>query len=165
MGDKTEEMNNYVSAILKNPEVLKDYTVRNYMISLMEKYIDDMKCGKLWLNACFKFLAPDLIMFMETVAGLPAEGFLSANEFYSTNKFGTMSGEFLIERNPHICPSEHVVLNAKNCDIGNKYFSQLDNVCMVNGKSITPQRLNGADYDIFEKTLSYRIEICENKTW
>ena len=142
MGDKTDEMNNYVSAILKNPEVLKDYTVRGYMISLMEKYIDDMKCGKLWLNACFKFLAPDLIMFMETIAGLPANGFLEADEFYSTNRHGTLRGEFLIERNPHICPSEHVVLNAKDCDIGNKYFSRLDNVCMVNGKSITPQRLN-----------------------
>ena len=26
-------------------------------------------------------------------------------------------------------------------------FSNLVNICMVNGKSITPQRLNGADYD------------------
>lgn len=25
--------------------------------------------------------------------------------------------------------------------------------------------LIGADYDIFEKTLSYHIEIYENKTW
>ena len=117
------------------------------MISLMEKYIDEMKCGKLWINACFKFLVPDLIMFMETAAGLPANGFLAKDEFYSTNRYGNLTGEYLIERNPHICPSEHVVLKGVKNDISDKYFSHLDNICMINGKSITPQRLNGADYD------------------
>lgn len=68
LADSCEPLNDYVRAILKNPEVLKDSSVRNYMISLMEKYIDEMKCGKIWLNASFKFLVPDLIMFMETAA-------------------------------------------------------------------------------------------------
>lgn len=145
--DSCEPLNSYVEAILKNPEMLKEYTVRSYMISLMEKYIDEMKCGKLWINACFKFLVPDLIMFMEAIAGLPAKGFLAYDEFYSTNKNGNLIGEYLIERNPHICPSEHVILNGVSDKIGNKYFGHLDNICMVNGKSITPQRLNGADFD------------------
>lgn len=147
LADNCEPLNDYVHAILKNPEVLKEYTVRSYMISLMEKYIDEMKCGKLWINACFKFLVPDLIMFMETAAGLPANGFLAKDEFYSTNRYGNLTGEYLIERNPHICPSEHVVLKGVKNDISDKYFSHLDNICMINGKSITPQRLNGADYD------------------
>ena len=140
--DNCEPLNNYVNAILKNPAILKEYTVRNYMISLMEKYIDDMKCGKLWINACFKFLVPDLIMFMEAIAGLPAKGFLAYDEFYSTNRDGNLIGEYLIERNPHICPSEHVILNGVSDEVGDKYFGHLDNICMVNGKSITPQRLN-----------------------
>lgn len=147
LADNCEPLNDYVHAILKNPEVLKEYTVRSYMISLMEKYIDEMKCGKLWINACFKFLVPDLIMFMEAAAGLPAKGFLAYDEFYSTNRDGCLVGEYLIERNPHICSSEHVVLNGVSDKIGNKYFCHLDNICMINGKSITPQRLNGADYD------------------
>ena len=142
--DCCDPLNNYVAAVLKNPEILKEYTVRRYMISLMEKYIDDMKCGKLWINACFKFLVPDLIMFMEAAAGLPAKGFLAYDEFYSTNRNGNLIGEYLIERNPHICPSEHVILNGVSDKVGNKYFGHLDNICMVNGKSITPQRLNRA---------------------
>lgn len=142
LADKNEALNNYVAAILKNPEMLKDSTIRTYMISLMEKYIDEMKCGKLWLEACFKFLVPDLIMFMETAAGLPAKGFLAYDEFYSTNKDGNLVGDYLIERNPHICPSEHVILRGVSDSIGNKYFRHLDNICMINGKSITPQRLN-----------------------
>lgn len=72
---------------------------------------------------------------------------MAYDEFYSTNRDGELVGEYLIERNPHICPSEHVILNGVSDKIGRKYFSQLDNICMVNGKSITPQRLNGADYD------------------
>jgi hypothetical protein len=151
MEDSHEPLNNYVEAILKNPEVLKDSTVRNYIISLMEKYIDEMKCGKLWINACFKFLVPDLIMFMEAAGGLEPKGFLAYDEFYSTNRDGVLEGEYLIERNPHICPSEHVILNGVKDKVAEKYFSGLDNICMINCKSITPQRLNGADYDIVVK--------------
>ena len=151
LADNNEALNYYVDAILKNPEVLKEATVRSYMISLMEKYIDEMKCGKLWINATFKFLVPDLIMFMEYIGGLEPKGFLAYDEFYSTNKQGELVGEYLIERNPHICPSEHVILNGVKDKIAEKYFSGLDNICMINCKSITPQRLNGADYDIVVK--------------
>lgn len=147
MADNCEPLNDYVAAILKNPEVLKDSTVRNYMISLMEKYIDEMKCGKLWIDACFKFLVPDLIMFMEAIGGLEPKGFLAYDEFYSTNRNGVLEGEYLIERNPHICSSEHVVLNGVKDKLAEKYFGGLDNICMINCKSITPQRLNGADFD------------------
>lgn len=53
----------------------------------------------------------------------------------------------MIERNPHICKSEHVILKGvQNVDIAT-YCSHLDNVCMLNSKSITPQRLNGSDFD------------------
>lgn len=147
LGDNCKPMNDYAKSILKNPEMIKEFSVRNYLLSLLEKYIDDMKCGKLWIKACFKYLVPDLIMMMEHIAGLDPVGCLSEGEFYSLNKSGVLLGKHLIERNPHICRSEHVMLNGVEPDEVKKYFSNLVNICMVNGKSITPQRLNGADYD------------------
>lgn len=145
--DKINPLNNYTKAIVKSPEMLKEEGVRNYLISLIKKYINDMKCGKLYLKGCFKFLAPDLIMLLEHIGGLPTNGCLNEDEFYSFDKSGVIIGERLIERNPHICKSEHVILTGVTNPMIEKYLSHLANVCMINGKSITPQRLNGADHD------------------
>lgn len=143
--DAAKALNNYVRAIKRNPEMIKEEGARQYLISLIEKYKDEMKCGKLWLKACFKFLVPDLIMMAEHIGGLEPVGCLEADEFFSFNKAGIIEGEKLIERNPHICKSEHTILKGVNKEIINKYCGHLVNICMVNCKSITPQRLNGAD--------------------
>lgn len=145
--DNCKPINNYVKAVLKNPEMLKEIGVRNYFVSLIKKQMDDMKCGKLLLKSNFKFLAPDLIMLMQHIAGLQTNGCLEHDEFYSCGKNGVYSGEYLIERNPHICKSEHTILKAVNNHLLEKYCSHLANVCMINSKSITPQRMNGADFD------------------
>ncbi len=145
--DNHKPLNSYCKAVLKNPEMLKEYGVRQYLISLLDKYLDGMKCGKIYLRSCFKFLAPDLLMLLEHVGGLPVSGCLEADEFYTRDKAGAYSGERLITRNPHICKSEHVILNAVSNPFIAEYCSHLANFCMINGKSITPQRLNGADYD------------------
>lgn len=145
--DMHDPQTDYVRAILKNPEMIKEKTVREYIVNLLKKYIDDSKCGKIYLKSTFKILAPDLIALMEHIGGLPVRGCLNKDEFFTSGINGIYNGEFCIERNPHICQSEHVILNATtNYDI-NKYISHLSNICMINCKSLTPQRLNGADTD------------------
>lgn len=145
--DNHKAKNDYIAAILKNPEMIKEQSVKRYLINLLAKYRDEMKCGKLWLKATFKLSAPDLIMLMEHIGGLEPVGCLESDEFYAHSKDGPYLGEYLIERNPHICKSEHVILKGvQNVDIAT-YCSHLDNVCMLNSKSITPQRLNGSDFD------------------
>lgn len=145
--DKHNAKNNYTAAILKNPQMIKEPTVKKYVMSLLSKYKDDMKCGKLWLKATFKIMAPDLVMLMEHIGGLDTCGCLESDEFYSHNLDGVYEGEFLIERNPHICRSEHLILTGVQNEVINKYCSHLDNICMINSKSVSSQKLNGADYD------------------
>lgn len=151
VADRLKPIDSFAKAILKNPEMLKEYSVRNHVINLISKFIDEFKCGKLWLHSCYKFLVPDLIMLLNWIGkseeGISPEGCLEYNEFYSIGIDGIYNGEYLIERNPHICKSEHVILNGVNKDIITKYCGHLTNICMINCKSITPQRLNGADYD------------------
>lgn len=147
MYDNHKPMNGYVKAIMKNPEMLKEKCVNDYVKSLLKKYIDEMKCGKLWLKATFKILAPDLYAFMEYMCGLSVDGCLKQDEFWSNNINGNYIGEYLIERNPHICKSEHTILNGTINDKIEKYFSHLSNVCMINVKSITMARLSGCDWD------------------
>lgn len=146
--DKCTPVSPYAKAVLKNPAMLKEQSVRAYMISMIKKYLDEMKCGKLWLKACFKFWLPDQIMLLQHVGGMELTGCLESDEFYSKSIDGAYSGEFLIERNPHICKSEHVLLNAVAPDELVEYCGHLDNVCIVNCKSLSAPRLNGSDFDI-----------------
>lgn len=145
--DSPTGQNNYTHAISKNPEMLKEYSVRQYFISLLEKYRNEFKCGKLWLKSAFKFLVADPIMLMEHIGGLEPHGCLDSDEFFSIDRNGYITGETLIERNPHICKSEHVLLKGVTNELLTKYCSHLANTCIINGKSITAQRLNGADFD------------------
>ena len=145
--DKHNSNDPYVQAICKNPEMLKEFGVRKHFISLIQKKIDEMKCGKLLLKSTFKFLVPDLIMLLEHIGGCEPVGCLKNDEFFSFDINGFLDGEHLIERNPHICKSEHVILKAVHNELTDKYCRHLSNTCMINGYSITPQRLNGADYD------------------
>ncbi|MBC8531937.1 RNA dependent RNA polymerase [Gehongia tenuis] len=142
--DQRKSLNDYTRAILKNPAMLREPTVHKYLVGLLRKYRDEMKCGKLFLKSSFKFLAPDLVMLMEHIGGLPLRGCLPADRFYAAN---LPPGEYLVERNPHICRSEHVILRASEDPAAEKYFGHLANVCMVSSHSIVPQRLNGADFD------------------
>lgn len=145
--DKCKPLNNYTRAVLKNPEMLKENGVREYFINLVNKKKDEMKCGKLYLNGSFKFLAPDLIMAMQCIGGLEPNGCLTENGFFSQNRSGVFIGERVIERNPHICHSEHAVLVGTDNELRQKYCPNLINVCMVNSKSLIMQRMNGADVD------------------
>lgn len=145
MAENHKPKNHYIEAILKNPLMIKEPTVKKYLLTLLGKYRDDMKCGKIWIKSTFKFLVPDLIMLLEHIGGLETVGCLESNEFYSHDRNGSILGERLIERNPHICRSEHVILNGVENEQINTYCAHLDNVLMINSKSIIPQRLNGAD--------------------
>ena len=142
---KCKALNPYVASIAKNSMMLKEPTVRRYLLSLVSKYLDEMKTGKLYIKSCFKFLAPDLIAALEHIGGIEVKGCLEADEFWSNSKWCKYEGEYLITRNPHICKSENVILKAKTSEQIEKWFGHLSNVCMINIKSLTPQRLNGAD--------------------
>ena len=144
---KCKALNPYVAAIAKNDDMMKEPTVRRYVLSLVEKYMDDMKCGKLYIKSCFKFVAPDLIAFLEHVGGLPVTGVLGPDDFWTRAKYVTYDGEYLVTRNPHICKSENVVLRQAHDEQIEKWCGHLTNVAMVNIRSLVAQRLNGMDFD------------------
>ena len=146
--DHYKASNDYMKSILKNPEMLKEESVRKYLIDLLKKNIDLMKCGKLFLNGSFKFVVTDLIMFLEYISGNDnPEGVLKSDEFYSKDIDGVILDERIIERNPHISHQEHVILKGVNDKLLEKYCGHLANLCQINGHSITLPRLNGADED------------------
>ena len=151
-GEKVKASNNYMRAILLNPNMLNDLKVKYYLKGILEKTIDELKIGKMYVEGCFKMLIPDLIMLTEHIGGLEPKGILKAGEMYSK----AHEGEYILNRNPHICKSEHVILNAVNNEVTKKWFSHIEGCCMINGYDITAPRLNGADMD--KESLSLYME-------
>ena len=82
-------------------------------------------------------------MMMEYIGGLEVKGCLKADEMYAKDLIGT----YVINRNPHISKSEHVLMDAVNNDLTEKWCGHFANICMLNGYDITAKRLNGADFD------------------
>jgi len=152
MADSHEGLNNYMRAVLKNPAMMREAGVKKYISGLLRKKMDDMKAGKIYLDATFKFAAPDLIALCEHIGGLKPVGVLGESEFWTQSKYKRYMGEYLIERNPHICHSEHVILSQSNCDAIWKWCGHLENVCMLNVKSPVTARLNGADWRVKNKS-------------
>lgn len=142
--DNPKPLNAYAKAVMKNPEMLKEDCVKDFLKRQIRKYIDKMKCGKIYLKACYKFWLPDLIMLLEWVGGNKnPTGSLEDGECWSIG----YDGDILIERNPHICKSEHLAVKAVHPKELEKYCGHLVNTCIINCKSLAPQRLNGSDFD------------------
>lgn len=145
LADNTEPLNHYVAAIMRNPEIIHEPSIQSYLHETLEKYRNGFKCGKLFLNSTFKFLVPDLIALMESIAGLPVKGCLGLNEFYSFDRNGVILGTRAIARNPHICCDEYLRMTGVDNELTKKYLSKLTNCVVLSIRGIYPQRLNGAD--------------------
>lgn len=141
ISEDTIPSNDYMKAILLNPQMVHDKKIKKYLFSLLQKTIDEMKIGKIHIKGAFKFLIPDVIMMLEYIGGLEAKGCLKAGQMYSKDHIG----EYLLNRNPHLSRSEHVILEAVNNEQTEKWLSHLEGVCMINGYDVTAPRLNGAD--------------------
>jgi len=141
IGEDTEPTNNYMKTTLLNPQMVNDIKVRSYLYGLLKKTIDEIKIGKTHIKGAFKFLIPDVIMMLEYIGELPVKGCLNKGEMYAK----AHTGEYILNRNPHISRAEHVILTATCNKQIEQWLSHLANVCMVNGYDVTAQSLNGAD--------------------
>lgn len=147
LNDSHKASNTYMKALLKDQRMLKEESIRNYILGLIQKKIDEMKCGKVFLKGSFKFIVIDLIMFLRYISGMDIVGELKEDEFFAVDRNGCIEGSRVVERNPHITSSEHCILNGNHTDLLKEYCGHLSNVFMCNGYSITLPRLNGCDED------------------
>lgn len=147
MADDVNPLNHYIAALARNQEMIHEPCVKEYVHSLLDKTRDGFKCGKLWMNATFKFWVPDLVALMEWAGGLPVVGALKAGEIYTFDRRGVALGDRICERNPHISRSEHLLVSAVDNELTQKYFHGLVNCCFTSIYDINAPRLNGSDFD------------------
>lgn len=141
ISEKTKPTNDYMKAILLNPQMVHDPQIKKYLYGLMRNTIDEMKIGKIYVKGAFKILIPDVIMMLEYIGGLEPVGCLKAGQMFAKEH----KGKYLLNRNPHLSKSEHVILNAIHNEQINRWLGHLEGICMLNSYDVTAPRLNGAD--------------------
>lgn len=150
-----EVTSNYIKAILINQDMLKDPSIKRMLKRKAQKFINQMKIGKIYCDGFYHTAVGDIIGYLEYVAGMDVNGVLSAGEFYVNTIFE--HGEDLLSfRSPLVCPSEvnKVVVNKKFKF--SEYFQHFkdQDVFMLNMYDLTMPQQGGMEY------LSSHMETC-----
>jgi hypothetical protein len=151
--DESQPLENdskYLEAIMANNDMLHDPPIRQMLKRKLNKYIDQMKMGKIYAHGFYHIIVGDIIGYLQYCAGFNKEditGCLNEHEFF-TQSFRNKK-ECLAMRSPLVDPSEvnkiHIIQN----DITKKYLNYFKNtnVAMVNMNDISLQQMGGADTD------------------
>ncbi len=163
--EEDEELNSQIYEGRKYPalkynENLK-YTnaVRSEISDLIFKEIKQISIGHIKLQGELRYLSGDLLVLLYTIVGGKDDD-LDPKEKLQKYSFYAPKGNFyqndnspmecVLLRNPHISKNENTVAKPWvpfDGSLREKYFKDLDFVCMIDGTSLIQERLGGADYD------------------
>ncbi|MDY8023395.1 RNA dependent RNA polymerase [Paenibacillus polymyxa] len=137
---------NYINAILTNPIMVNDPSVKSSIRRLLEKQIKEAKQGKIYVDGFYHTGVGDIIGYLEYAAGLPVVGCLKAGEVFVKT---LPVGEVVSFRSPLMDVSEVNKVNIVENDITKKYFDYFTNqdVVMFNMYDLSLPQQGGADLD------------------
>lgn len=130
-------------AIRKNPKMINDPYVQSFLQRQLNRTINDMKLGRIYVDGQYSFIAQDPVLMLEMVAGLEPVGCLNRDEFYSTGA----EGYYATFRSPMTHSSEVQKLNFIHNDRTDKWLHRYKNIIVLNGFDLTAQASAGADFD------------------
>jgi hypothetical protein len=153
----------YIEAIKYDKRMLHDSEVNKYIQGLIKNIIKQMKYGKIWCEGRYRYLVPDMFLFITHIANISGYkrikpmACLKENEIFvpvhssADNKgkvnINYLSGEYAGFRSPMLAENEINAFNAVTNRICEKYFSHMDNLMMLCSNSTNFKRMQTADAD------------------
>ncbi|MBE7897201.1 RNA dependent RNA polymerase [Paenibacillus polymyxa] len=137
---------NYINAILTNPIMINDPSVKSSIRRLLDKQIKEAKQGKIYVDGFYHTGIGDIIGYLEYAAGLPVVGCLKAGEIFVKT---LPVGEVVSFRSPLMDVSEVNKVNIVENEITKKYFDYFTNqdIVMFNMYDLSLPQQGGADLD------------------
>ncbi|MFJ3388781.1 hypothetical protein [Lysinibacillus sp. NPDC086135] len=144
--DTNEIQSNYEKAILINDTMLEDISVKKMIKRRLEKSINMMKFGKIYVEGFYHTVVGDIIGYLEYCAGKDPIGCLEEGQFYAKT---LPLGKVTSMRSPLVDSSEVNVVDLVNNDETNEWLSHFDNqdIVMINMYDLTMQQQGGMDMD------------------
>lgn len=140
--DIFSDSDKYTKAILLNDVMLNDVHIQHeYLYKMLEKYIREMKFGKIWVEGKYEFLYSDTYALMQHICGHKVTGLLRENEHWSNKK----QGKYLGTRSPLVDFSEMNKMNFINNKLTQKWFGHLYHGIMLNVYGIDVIKMSDCD--------------------
>ena len=142
LGDKS-----LATALQIEPELINDVYLKGRISTMVGKTKNDIKLGRMSVNASFQIIVGDVTQLLQHLAGIEnPKGILNKYEIYSYHhEEGTVA---VASRCPLLVANNLVKVTTRK-DMGewNKYFEHLKDIYVVDGCSLINESLCGFDFD------------------
>lgn len=145
--NKLDEISNsYEKAILINDAMLEDISVKKMLKRRIDKTINMMKYGKIYVKGYYHTVVGDIIGYLEFCANKTVSGCLKKEQFLAKT---LALGKVASMRSPLVDASEVNIVELVEDDFLNKWFShfQDQDIAMINMYDLTMQQQGGMDMD------------------
>lgn len=145
-GNLDEITSNYEKAILINDTMLDDISVKKMLKRRIDKTINMMKYGKIYVKGYYHTVVGDIIGYLEFCANKTVKGCLKKEEFLAMT---LPLGKVASMRSPLVDASEVNVVDLIENEFLNEWFSHFQDhdVVMINMYDLTMQQQGGMDMD------------------
>ena len=137
----------YVKALMIEPEMIYDPYVRRNIHSMIRKRMDDAKKGSIRIHANFAMLGTDLYALCQSMYKMPVTGLLKAGEVYHKYWIDSGADEIACFRAPMTSMHNIRKMKLNKEEETLHWFRHIKTACLVNAWDTMLDALNGADTD------------------
>lgn len=106
--DIENSLNSYIAkALIYNDDILNDDYVRRKIHQMIEKKVNLMKIGKLFVEGSYDFAIPDLYAMAEHAFGMEVKGLLKRGQSWNKRWVDKGSKKVAMMRSPLVAPAEN----------------------------------------------------------
>lgn len=146
----------YVKALMIEPEMINDPYVRRNIYSMIKKRINCAKKGSIKVNANYAMISGDPYALAQNMFGLEVTGLLKTGEVYHKYWIDKGAYEIVCFRAPMTCHSNIRKMKLNYSEEAMHWFQYIRTALVYNAWDTACEAMNGADKD-----KSY----CPCKTW
>lgn len=139
--------NDYIKALMIEPEMVDDPYVQNRIRYFIKKRISQAKTGVVKVSGNFQVAGGDPYALCQSMFGLPVTGLLKAGEVYSRFWNEKDVKQVVCFRAPMSCHNNIVVRDVNHSEECKNWYRYIKTTTIVSAWDNTCAALNGADFD------------------
>ena len=139
--------NDYIKALMIEPEMIKDPYVQNRIRYFIKKRISQAKTGVVKVRGNFQVASGDPYALCQSIFGMEVTGLLKAGEVYSRFWNDRDVKRVACFRAPMSCHNNIVLRNLNSNDDCKNWYRYIKTVTILSAWDNTCAALNGADFD------------------
>lgn len=144
--DIEKRLNSYIPKVLMyDDSILNDSYIRKKINQMIDKKIQQIKIGKLFVEGSYDFCIPDLYALCEHAFGMEVHGLLKSKEGWNKRWIDKGSSVVSMMRSPLVAPSENQLMNIYNDEKCEKWYQHIKSGMVLNIWDTALMRASDAD--------------------